>query len=63
MFESKKKGFRMEDAAKQYGVGLSTVYKIVQNDKNVLGSPLRDSVKTQRKASELYLQLEKRLIQ
>ena len=46
MFESKKKGFRMEDAAKQYGVGLSTVYKIVQNDKNVLGSPLRDSAKT-----------------
>ena len=43
MFESKKKGFRMEDAAKQYGVGLSTVYKIVQNGEKVLGSPLRDS--------------------
>ena len=63
MFESKRKGFRMEDAANQYGVGLSTVYKIVQNGKKVLGSPLRDSAKTQRKASELHLQLEKRLIQ
>ena len=31
VFESKKKGFRMEDAAKQYGVGLSTVYQIVQD--------------------------------
>ena len=47
MFESKKKGFRMEDAAKQYGVGLSTVYKIVQNGEKVLGSPLRDSAKSQ----------------
>ena len=63
MFESKKKGFRMEDAAKQYGVGLSTVYKIVQNGEKVFGSPLRDSAKTQRKASELHLQLKKRLIQ
>ena len=55
MFESKKKGFRMEDAAKQYGVGLSTVYKIVQNGEKVLGSPLRDSAKTQRKANELQV--------
>ena len=60
VLESKKKGFRMEDAAKQYGVGLSTVYKIVQNGEKVLGSPLRDSAKTQRKASELHLQLEKK---
>ena len=58
---SKKPGIKIEDAAKEYGLGVSTLYKIVKEHEG--GHGPREDVKCKRTLPDLQVELEKRLIQ
>ena len=68
---SKKPGFKSEDIAKQYGLGLLTVHKILKEEgKNGQCSSPRDKsrdksdqTKTNRALPDSQIELEKRLFQ
>ena len=57
---SKKPGFKIEEAVKQYGLGLSTLYKIVKEDGNF--NCKREDVKCLKKMPDSQAELEKRLL-
>ena len=61
LLASKKPGFKIEDAAKEYGLGVSTLYKIVKEHEG--GHGPREDVKCKRTLPDLQVELEKRLIQ
>ena len=42
MLASKKPGFKIEDAAKEYGLGVSTLYKIVREHEGEHGPRDKD---------------------
>ena len=61
LLASKKPGFKIEDAVKEYGLGVSTLYKIVKEHEG--GHGPREDVKCKRTLPDLQVKLEKRLIQ
>ena len=59
--DSKKPGFKIEDAMKKHGLGMSTLYRILKEEPKTQSS--RDDAKCVKGVTVPHAELEKRLIQ
>ena len=58
--DSKKPGFKIEDAMKKHGLGMSTLYRILKEEPKTQSS--RDDAKCVKGVTVTHAELEKRLV-